>query len=182
MGIYTSSTGATIIGKEERDGTAEFLLSQPLSRGAVAGTKLAVLFTLFILVYVIQSALAVVGMNIFGTEVKWDAFWAMHLHGFFLVGFFTAAGVLMGAFLSVKVNFMGPVVGMIFGTYFLNAIAQAADGVEFLGYLSPYHYLPIMLEKGTLEINPVACVAFGLLSLAMVGVAYWRYEKKDILG
>ncbi|NDH78416.1 MAG: multidrug ABC transporter permease, partial [Flavobacteriia bacterium] len=27
MGIYTASTGATIIGKEERDGTAEFLLT-----------------------------------------------------------------------------------------------------------------------------------------------------------
>ena len=31
IGIFTASTGATIIGKEERDGTAEFLLTRPIS-------------------------------------------------------------------------------------------------------------------------------------------------------
>lgn len=182
MGIFTASTGATIIGKEERDGTAEFLLTQPLSRGNIAGTKFAVLGTLFLIVYAIQTVVAVIGMNIFGGEFDWAPFIAMHVHGFFLVAFFTAAGVLMGAFVSVKVNFMGPVVGMIFGTYFLNAISQATDGAEKLGYISPYHYMPLMLEQGQLDINPWACAGFAAAAAVMVAVAYWRYLKRDILG
>lgn len=182
MGIFTASTGATIIGKEERDGTAEFLLAQPISRGTVAGTKLAVLGALFLLVYFTQTAVAVVGMQVFGGDFDWSPFIAMHVHGFFLVAFFTSVGVLMGSFFSVKLNFMGPVVGMIFGTYFLNAVSQAADGVEYLGYFSPYHYMPLMLEQGQLEVNMQACLGFALVSALFLTVGYWRYLKKDILG
>ena len=43
IGIFTASTGATIIGKEERDGTAEFLLTRPISRGSIVWTKLMAL-------------------------------------------------------------------------------------------------------------------------------------------
>ena len=182
IGIYTASTGATIIGKEERDGTAEFLLTRPISRGSVAGTKLAVLGALFIMVYLVQTLVAVIGMNLFGSEIAWDAMLAMHIHGFFLIAFFTAAGVLMGSFLSVKLNYMGPIVGMIFGSYFLNAIASASDAVDWLAYLSPYHYMPLTLEQGTLEPNPMACGAFAVLTALMIWVGYSRYLKRDILG
>jgi ABC-2 type transport system permease protein len=182
MGIFTASTGATILGKEERDGTAEFLLTQPLSRGAVAGTKLAVLGSLFLLIYTIQTVVAILGMNLFGGNFDWAPFIAMHVHGFFLVAFFTAVGVLMGSFLSVKVNFMGPVVGLIFGSYFLNAISQAAEGVEKLGYISPYHYLSLMLDQGELEINGPACAGFAIAAIILVSISYYRYLKRDILG
>jgi len=182
MGIYTASTGATIIGKEERDGTAEFLLTRPISRGAVVMTKLGVLGTLFIVVYFLQSLVAVIGMNLFASEINWSAMLAMHVHGFFLIGFFTAVGVLMGSMLSVKLNFMGPVVGMIFGTYFLNAIASASEAVAWLAYLSPYHYMPLTLEQGQLEISVIPCVGFAAATAAMLWVAYNRYLSKDIVG
>ena len=182
MGIYTASTGATIVGKEERDGTAEFLLTRPISRGAIVKTKFGVLGTLFMVVYFLQTLVAVVGMNVFGSDINWSAMLAMHVHGFFLIAFFTAAGVLMGSLLTVKLNFMGPVVGMIFGTYFLNAIASASEAVDWLAYLSPYHYMPLTLEKGQLEISTVACAGFAAATAVMLWVAYNRYIKKDIVG
>lgn len=182
MGIFTASTGAVIIGKEERDGTAEFLLTRPISRGVVAKTKLAVLGALFILLFSVQSVVAVVGMNIFGSDIAWDAMFAMHVHGFFLIAFFTAAGVLMGSMLSVKLNFMGPVVGLIFGSYFLNAIASASEAVDWLAYLSPYHYMPLTLDQGRLEISTMSCAGFSVATVLMLWVAYKRYLKKDIVG
>ena len=181
MGIFTSSTGATIVGKEERDGTAEFLLTRPLSRASVGWTKMAVLATLFLIVYVVQTLVAIGGMLLFADEVEWSTFAGMHIHGFFLVLFFTAVGVLLGAFLSVKVNFMGPVVGLIFGTYFLNAIAQASE-IDWLAYFSPYHYLGLALSGGTLEVNYAGCAVFFVLSIGLVLVAQRRFESKDILG
>jgi len=54
MGIFTASTGATILGKEERDGTAEFLLTRPLSRRTVVNSKYAALFTLLLAIYVVK--------------------------------------------------------------------------------------------------------------------------------
>ena len=96
MGIFTASTGATIVGKEERDGTAEFLLTHPLSRATVSSTKMAVLGTLFLIVYAVQSLVAVAGMAVFGDDVPWETVAAMHAHGFALVLFFTGVGVLLG--------------------------------------------------------------------------------------
>ena len=182
MGIFTSSTGATILGKEERDGTAEFLLTRPISRASIVDSKYAALLTLLLLIYVIQTLCAVGGILAFGTAVDWDVFTAMHVHGIVLVGFFTAISVLLASFVSPKVNFMGPVVGLIFGSYFLDAISKATDAVKFLGYISPYHYLQLQAQGGVLEVNWSA--SFGLLVIAVVAlwVARARYLQRDVTG
>jgi ABC-2 type transport system permease protein len=182
MGIFTASTGATILGKEERDGTAEFLLTRPISRSNVARTKLAVLGSLLLTIYVIQSSVALVGIGFLGSNISWGTLAALHIHGFFLVAFFTGAGFMLGSYLGVKMNYTGPMVGMIFGSYFLNAISSASDAVEWLGYVSPYHYLPLTLKQGALEINYLACGVFCLLTAGMIWIGYSRYLKRDILG
>ena len=181
MGIYTASTGATIVGKEERDGTAEFLLTRPISRGTIVKTKFSVLGTLFMVVYFLQTLVAIVGMNILGQTLIGVLCWPCTYTASF-DRLFTAAGVLLGSLLSVKLNFMGPVVGMIFGTYFLNAIASASESVDWLAYLSPYHYMPLTLDQGQLEISTVACAGFAAATAVMLWVAYNRYMKKDIVG
>ena len=88
----------------------------------------------------------------------------------------------MGSVLSVKLNYMGPIVGLIFGTYFLNAIASASDAVGFLAYFSPYHYMPLTLEQGELMIDLWACFGFSIASAAMLVFSYKRYLKRDIVG
>jgi len=182
MGIFTASTGATIVGKEERDGTAEFLLTHPLSRATVSATKMAVLGTLFLIVYAVQSVVAVAGMAVFGDNVPWATVAAMHVHGFALVLFFTGVGVLLGSLLSVKTNFMGPVVGLIFGSYFLNAMARSTESVEWLSYASPYRYLQLHLDGGAMDVAWGACAAFVAMAFALVAVAHRRYLSRDILG
>lgn len=182
MGIFTASTGATIIGKEERDGTAEFLLTRPISRGTIVKSKYAALVTLFVGIYVVQTVFAAVGMVVFGENVAWDVFTTMHIHGFVLIGFFTAAGVLMSSFLSPKLNYMGPVVGMIFGCFFLDAISNAADAVSWMGYISPYHYLKLQGVNGVLETNWAVSVVMLAVAAGLLTLAYFRYLKKDIVG
>ena len=182
MGIFTASTGATIIGKEERDGTAEFLLTGPISRGSIAATKLGVLGTLFVIVYGIQMLAAVIGLLIFGEEVNWSVFIAMHVHGFFLVGFFTASGVFMSSFLSPKLNYMGPVVGLIFGSYFLNAISMATEKASWLGYISPYHYLNLTAKNGVLELNLITCFGASIVTAILLWISFKRYLSRDIVG
>jgi hypothetical protein len=77
----------------------------------------------------------------------------MHIHGFFLIAFFTAAGVLMGSFLSVKLNYMGPIVGMIFGSYFLECYCQCFGCGGLVGLPQSISLYAIDLEQGTLEPN-----------------------------
>ena len=54
-GIYTMSTGATIVSKEEKDRTAEFLLTKPISRKSIFQTKMMSLLTLSIAIIILQT-------------------------------------------------------------------------------------------------------------------------------
>ena len=117
VSIFTTSTGATIISKEEKDGTSEFLLTRPLSRKSIVQSKLVALLILSLIIYAVQTITAMIGMSMFSTQdVNWDTFTEMHLSGLILILFFTCTGVLISMFVRPKKNFMGIVVGLTFGT------------------------------------------------------------------
>lgn len=182
ISVYTASTGAGIISKEERDRTSEFLLTRPISRATIFWTKMSALFTLTALIYLIQSIIAIVGISLAANaEIDWMVFTKMHLSGFILILFFTAVGVLISMFLTPKKNFMGIVVGLTFGTYFLNAIAKSTDATSWIGYFSPFHYLEITIDPD-FQINIIAVVLFVILSLGLLYGALTSYSKKDMAG
>jgi ABC-2 type transport system permease protein len=182
VGIYTMSTGTTIISKEEKDGTSEFLLTKPISRKSVFWTKMASLFTLSMIIYVIQTICAVVGLMAFGNTIDWGGFTIMHIHGLVLILFFTALGVLLSFFFTPKKNFMGMVVGIIFGSYFLNAISKTAESIEWIGYISGFHYLEFTPTDPNYELNIWATIVFPILAILIMIFAYHTFKKKDING
>jgi len=183
MSIYTASTAATIITKEARDGTAEFLYTRPISRKSLVQTKVAVMGTLMMAIFIIQTALAIAGFEMFGEgNVDWEAVKIMHVHGFFLVLLFTSLGFLIASFLNPKMNFMGMIVGMVFGTYFLNTISQVSETAEFLGYASPYHYLTFTFQPGAAEAAWLGIACFVAMSLGSLAWGMHRYRTADIDG
>lgn len=181
LSIYTSSTGATIISKEEKNKTAEFLLTKPISRKNIFGTKLSVLFTLTFIAYIVQSVTAIIFVTAFGgDDVKWSVFITMHTHGLILILFFTCIGLFLSMLIKPKTNFMGMTVGFVFGSYFLNTIARATDTVSWIGYISPFHYLDFSVSDPHYSINfPVVGIILFVSTLLLIG-SYRIYERKDI--
>jgi len=88
----------------------------------------------------------------------------------------------MSSFLSPKLNYMGPIVGLIFGSYFLNAISMAVEKVSWLGYLSPYHYLNLTPKNGVLELNLITCLGASVMVAVFLWISNKRYLLKDIMG
>lgn len=183
VGIFTTSTGATIISKEEKEGTSEFLMTKPISRKTIFMTKMMSLFTLTLIIFLIQTTCAIIGFAAFGGgNVDWSAFSIMHIHGLVLIIFFTTTGVLLSMFFKPKKNFMGMVVGIIFGCYFIDAMSKAASSVEWLGYISPFHYLDFSSTNPDYSINYLGALALIALGLIILLFAYRSYSKKDING
>lgn len=183
VGIFTTSTGATIISKEEKEGTSEFLLTKPISRKNVFFTKIMSLLTLSLIIYAIQTVFAIIGFAIFGDgKVDWNAVTVMHLHGLVLLLFFTTTGVLLSMFFRPKKNFMGMVVGIIFGSYFINAMAKAAESVEWMGYISPFNYLEFNVTDPDYSFNIWGSVSLLLIGGLILLFARTTYLKKDIDG
>lgn len=183
ISIYTASTGANILSEEERDRTAEFLMTKPITRWEIFKTKMITLLMLSLIIFVIQTISAIIGLMLFGSgEFEWKIFSIMQTGGFILMIFFTACGVLLSMFLKPKKNFMGMVVGLTFGTYFLNAIAKSTDQTEFLGYFSPFHYFDFTVFDPDYAFNFIGAAIVLTISSGLLYFSYDTYKKKDING
>ena len=84
-------------------------------------------------------------------------------------------------FVTPKKNFMGIVVGMTFGTYFLNAIGKSAEAVEWISYISPFRYLEITKDP-TVSFNYVGALILLVIAGGMLYLVNRVYMKKDIAG
>ncbi len=183
MSIYTASTGANMLSKEERERTAEFLMTKPLTRWDIFKTKMASLFTLSIFIYIVQTIAAIAGLLLFGKgSFEWEVFTIMQASGLILMLFFTACGVIFSMFLTPKKNFMGMVVGLTFGTYFLNAIAKSTDQTAFLGYLSPFHYFDFTVFEPDYAFNYIGTAVLLSITFGLLYVSFKTYRSKDIVG
>lgn len=182
IGIFTMSTGATIISKEERDGTSEFLLTKPLSRKVIFNSKTYALITLMLCIIIIQLLSAFIMLLLVGENVDWNSFAVMQFHGLALILFFTSLGMLISFFFEPKRNFMGMVVGIIFGSYFVNAISKTTEEVEWIGYISPFHYLDFTPLDPEYNVNWIGTSAIIFLSIILIFYSLKLFIKKDIRG
>ncbi len=180
ISIFTASTATVILSKEERDRTAEFLLTRPISRKKVYISKIASLLTLSVIIFLIQTFVAILCIHLFSSsEIDWGIFFRLQFGGFFLMLLFTVLGLIISMFISPKNNLMGAVVGLTFGSYIINAVGKSTEATEWLSYLSPFNYFD-------LSINPNASFAFLpalvilVLSIIILIYGYMIYSKKDI--
>lgn len=181
ISIYTTSTGTGIVSKEEKDRTSEFLFTKPITRKELFITKMGSLFTLVAITYLAQLIIAVIGIQLFKTnELNWNAFWMIHINGLFLILFFTSIGVLLSMFVQPKKNFMGIVVGITFGSYFINAIAKSTPTTSWLGYFTPFNYFDLNANSPDLGINYLAGTVIVATSIALLYFAKRKFESKDI--
>lgn len=180
-GIYTMSTGATILSKEEKDRTAEFLMTRPISRKSIFVVKMMSLATLTIGIVLLQTIVAAISFSVASEDrLAWDTFATMHIHGAVLIIFFTCIGVLLSMFLNPKTNFMGLVFGIIFGSYFLDAMSKATEATEWMGYFSAFHYVDFNVGDPDYQINSWGVISLLILSALAVFGAYYKYERRDI--
>jgi len=181
--IYNAVTATGIIAKEERNHTSEFLYVKPITRADVFWSKFLVMLTNLGVIFVLQSGVALLCIQLFKTtEVSMSTFAAMHFHGLIIALFFSCVGLFISIYMRPKKSFMGVVLGLIFGMLILDAISKMADAVNFLGYISPFHYLGLQISDENFGFNTIPAIVFIALSVTLVVLALNKFKKKDILG
>ena len=130
------------------------------------------IITLSFLIQTLVALLMIV--MVVNNTVNWNHIFEMHLNGYVLCLFFAAVGVVFSQILKGVKNYMGPVVGVVMGTYFLHGIGSAVDDANWIAKLSPYHYL------GVDEFHPLAIVLFTTTMIILIFTALKIFNKKDI--
>lgn len=176
--FFASLCGAGMLSKEEKDGTAEFLLTHPVSRVRVIAEKLlAVLVQITVLNLVIYGV-SVVSMLAVGEEVPWKEVNLLHL-AYYLMQVELGC-ICFGISAFVKRGSMGAGIGVAAMMYMVNLLANITESVEFLKYITPFGYCDgaDLVTNGKLD---AVLVSVGMaIGIAGIAAAFIRYTKKDI--
>lgn len=176
--FFAAFLAVGILAKEEKDHTAEFLLTHPVSRSRVVTEKLAaVLLQIFILNAIIFGV-SVISVAMIGEEIPWKEIRMLHLAYFLLQ--VELSGICFGISAFLRRGSLGVGLGIAAMMYFLNLIANISEGAEFLKYITPFGYAEgaDIVTNGSLD---AVLVLPGMLYMVIgIAAAYWEYGRKDI--
>jgi ABC-2 type transport system permease protein len=180
--IHATMLGASIIAKEERDKTAEFLFVKPVSRNTIISAKLSAAFTnivIFNLVTWISLIILVGKYNSAGEAVNGDI--ALTMAGMFILQvLFLVIGSALAAVKRKPKTAPSLATGVLLLTYMLSIAIDLNEDIESLKYLSPFKYFDaknVMFGGGLEAIYIVISV---LLIAALLGVTFKFYQRKDL--
>ena len=176
--LLAGIVGITALSKEERDGTAELLLTMPVSRTRIVAEKL--LFSAFHIVVVNLACVIVSTVAMLAIGVEADAGKIALIFLANLIMQLEIMAITFGISAFLKKGAIGIGIGISFGLYFLNIISNLADGVEFIGKITPFGYANsgYVIENGKIELLPL--IIGVVLSALGILTAFEKYTKKDI--
>lgn len=184
LAMFLMTNGINIFGKEVRLGTSEFLYTRPISRSSAFNSKVMVVGLLFLISFVVQTLFAAVFITLFkdGTEVDWNKFMMLQTSGISILLFFASAGILLISYTNQKKSKVGMAIGIIFGFFAFNLISKIHEKVDWLKYLSPFHYGELKYaENGDPSINLYGLLGLLLFSFAFIVLSKMKFKKMDLV-
>lgn len=176
--FFAAFCAAAMLSKEEKEHTAEFLLTHPVSRAKIITDKLIALMLQIIILNAVNLAVSLVSIAWIGEDIMWKELLLLHLAYFLLQ--VELAGICFGISAFLRKGSLGIGLGIATVLYFLNLIANISDQAEFLNYITPFGYAEgtDIVANASLDGRLVALgMVYGLLGIA---AAYWQYCGKDI--
>ncbi len=136
--FFASLCAISVLSKEEKERTAEFLLTHPVSRVSVVAEKLISVILQIVILNAVVYAIAVSSIAIIGETVPWQEITLMHTA--YLLLQLELAGVCFGVSAFLRRGSLGTGLGIAVIMYFLNIIANLTESAEFLKYITPFGY------------------------------------------
>lgn len=176
--FYAALCAIAILSKEEKEKTAEFLLTHPVSRRRIVTEKLIAVFVQITAMNLIIYALAVGSIAAIGETIPWKELSLMHLA--FTLLQLELAGICVGLSAFLCKGSVGIGLGAAVMMYFLNLIANISDAAGFLKYITPFGYCEgaDIITNGSLDGVLVSIGA--VVGICGIVIAYLKYTKKDI--
>lgn len=176
--FFAALIAVSALAKEEKDRTAEFLLSHPVSRAEVITQKLISVFVSIVIMNVVAYGFSVMSAAVVGEAIPWKEVTLLHL-AYFLMQI-EIAGICFGISAFIRRGSLGIGLGFAVIMYFLNLMSNITSSADFLKYITPFGYTDgaDIVTDGSLKAE---LVLLGLVYTVIgISVAYIKYTKKDI--
>lgn len=179
--IQGMNMGVSILSKETRERTADFLLVKPVSRQAIVSAKLLAAFTAILATNVVFNVAAFLIANAVKTEdYSIKSFLMINLTLFFLELIFLAIGMVVSVFFKKLKSVLPISLGVVFGFYMIGALISTGKSDEAARYISPFKYFDItyIIKNAGYEVSYL--ITGAVIVVAAIIASYVIYIKKDI--
>ena len=136
--FFAAITAIVALMKEEKERTAEFLMTHPVSRVRVITEKLVSVFAIILVLNIIVFGCSACSVLVIKEEVDWTPILLLHLA--YMLMQFEIAGICFGISAFLRKSGLGIGIGIACLMYFLNIIANISEDARFLKYVTPFGY------------------------------------------
>lgn len=176
--LFAAIIGVSVLCKEEKERTADFLLTHPVPRARILTEKLCSVVLQIACLNLFVASVVTLCVTVIGESPDLGTL-ALLLLAYALMQIEIAC-VTFGISACMKRNGLGIGLGVAFLFYVLGIVSNLSDSVEWLKFLTPFGFAngAYIVEHGAIEIR---YLVFGaILSALGIVAAYRVYIRKDI--
>lgn len=179
--IHSALLGSSIISKEERDRTAEFLFSFPISRSKVLLMKIIAAFINILIVNLLTLGILILSSYRYTKDENFYTFIALIFIAIFLLQMiFLSVGMLIAS-ITKRYRKSGNIsVGILIISYALAFLKNMINKWDFLNYITPFKYF----DSNTILSENILDIKFVILAIIIIalgiGITFYSYPKRDL--
>lgn len=179
--IQAMNLGVSILSKETREKTADFLLVKPVSRAAIITAKLLAAFTTILITNIVFYAASFLLANTIKTsDLDQKIFLMINLTLFFIQLIFFAIGMGVSVFFKKLRSILPISLGVVFGLYMIGALLVTGENADVVRYISPFKYFDLTYIIKHASYEGSYLIAGAVIIAVAVAASYMIYIKKDI--
>jgi ABC-2 type transport system permease protein len=179
---FSMSVAAGIIAKEEAQGSADFLLANPVIRSEVALTKIAAWLVLVIALNVVTFLSGWASLAAF-SPLPWRfvSYVTLSVYCLLLTVSLGAVGLLFSLLVRRARSLTGAGIGIVLGFYLLDAVAKISESYDAWGWISPFKWMDVKVTAPGYALAGWRVALLAGLAVSCAVSAVLVYRRKDIL-
>ncbi|MDX1358643.1 MAG: ABC transporter permease subunit [Clostridia bacterium] len=181
MAVQASIYGFSILSEEERDMTADFLLTKPIRRSRAFIAKVLASLTGLIITNAVIMGTTFLCLFLFNDGHEYDpaAFARMLSVMIIFQLFFLGVGMLISVSVKKVRSVLSYAMGLAFGMYIIAATSSIV-GEERLSYVTPFKHFEANTFVLEGKYDPVMVIISGAVIVVSIAAALFLYNRRNI--
>lgn len=177
--IQAMNLGVSIISKEIREKTADFLLTKPVSRVVILTSKISAALVSLVITNLVYLAITIPVSLTVENDFSMKAFLMISFTLLFVQVIFAALGIIVAVLAGRIRSVIAISLSTVFGFFILNMFGSVI-GEKAVRYITPFKYFDYgYIVKNTAYETPYLVVS-AIFVIAAIVASYLVYTKKDI--
>lgn len=180
LSIMAIGLGSSLIGREEKDGTIELLLSRPVSRNRLLVIKSLTGIILLFIVVALSFLTTLISAYLVKLPIGTINLAVTSLACFLLALSFGSVSFLITMFGKARIASLGVATIFALGGYIISSLSEVATWLEWPSKFFPFHYyMPAEMLSG----NPHwSNMLFSISVIFICAIGSWfSFRKRDIV-